>query len=70
MDFSKVNLVINFDTPKDREGYLHRVGRAGRQQTKGVAITFVSSQEDKDLLQQVQSDLKFKIADLPETVSN
>jgi ATP-dependent RNA helicase UAP56/SUB2 len=53
MDFSKVNLVINFDMPTDREGYLHRVGRAGRQQTKGVAITFIASEEDKKLVAQV-----------------
>jgi len=67
MDFSKVNLVINFDMPTDREGYLHRVGRAGRQQTKGVAITFISSEDDKKLIAQVQDDLKFKIQELPES---
>jgi len=69
MDFSKVNLVINFDMPADREGYLHRVGRAGRQQTKGVAITFIASDEDKKLVAQVQSDLKFKIQDLPDSLA-
>jgi hypothetical protein len=33
--------------------YLHRVGRAGRFGTKGLAITFVASQEDTNVLNQV-----------------
>lgn len=34
--------------------YLHRVGRAGRFGTKGLAITFVSSKEDSEVLNAVQ----------------
>jgi ATP-dependent RNA helicase DDX20 len=30
IDAENVNLVINFDVPRDHETYLHRVGRAGR----------------------------------------
>lgn len=30
MDFSRVNMVINFDMPETKEMYMHRVGRAGR----------------------------------------
>ena len=41
IDIDKVNLVINYDFPKDPETYLHRVGRAGRFGAKGVAINFV-----------------------------
>jgi len=33
--------VINFDFPQSRDTYLHRVGRAGRFGTKGMAINFV-----------------------------
>ena len=33
--------------------YLHRVGRAGRFGTKGLAITFVSTEEDTEILNQV-----------------
>jgi ATP-dependent RNA helicase UAP56/SUB2 len=33
--------------------YLHRVGRAGRFGTKGLAITFVASKEDSEVLNQV-----------------
>jgi len=41
MDIERVNLVINFDMPNIKEVYMHRVGRAGRFETKGVAISFM-----------------------------
>lgn len=31
----------NIDLPMDKEGYLHRIGRAGRFNTKGIAVNFV-----------------------------
>ncbi len=36
-----MNLVINYDFPRDSETYLHRVGRAGRYGNKGLAISFL-----------------------------
>lgn len=49
MDFPRVNLVINFDMPRNKEAnnneqYMHRVGRAGRHFTKGNAISFIASE--------------------------
>lgn len=41
IDIERVNLVINYDFPQSRDIYLHRVGRAGRFGTKGLAINFV-----------------------------
>jgi ATP-dependent RNA helicase UAP56/SUB2 len=46
IDIERVNLVINYDFPNDRDTYLHRVGRAGRFGTKGLAINFVKPDED------------------------
>lgn len=43
IDIERVNLVINFDFPLNRDTYLHRVGRAGRFGTKGLAINFIRS---------------------------
>ncbi|CAI0416698.1 unnamed protein product [Linum tenue] len=60
IDIERVNIVINYDMPDSADTYLHRVGRAGRFGTKGLAITFVSSASDSDVLNQV-SDLKFSI---------
>ncbi|ELT91951.1 hypothetical protein CAPTEDRAFT_165082, partial [Capitella teleta] len=42
MDIERVNIVFNYDMPEDSDTYLHRVARAGRFGTKGLAITFVS----------------------------
>ena len=47
VDFLKVNTVINYDMRIDAEAYVHRVGRAGRFGTKGITITFLASDEDQ-----------------------
>jgi ATP-dependent RNA helicase UAP56/SUB2 len=54
IDIERVNLVINFDIPLDKETYMHRVGRAGRFETKGVAISFIATNEDKQMLEDIQ----------------
>lgn len=48
--------------------YLHRVGRAGRFGTKGLAITFVSSPEDATILNKVQERFSVDIKELPHRV--
>jgi superfamily II DNA/RNA helicase len=45
--------VINFDLPNNPENYLHRIGRSGRFGRKGVAINFVTEQ-DEGLLRDIQ----------------
>lgn len=51
IDMEKINVVFNFDMPKDSDTYIHRVGRAGRFGTKGLTISFVSSPEDIEVLE-------------------
>ena len=41
LDIDDVTHVINFDLPETRETYLHRIGRTGRADKKGIALTFV-----------------------------
>ncbi|GAA6035441.1 hypothetical protein JCM8097_000256 [Rhodosporidiobolus ruineniae] len=41
----QVSLVINYDLPSSRENYIHRIGRGGRFGRKGVAITFVTTED-------------------------
>ena len=43
IDIERVNIVVNYDMPDSSDTYLHRVGRAGRFGTKGLAITFAST---------------------------
>lgn len=42
IDIKGINLVINFDVPKDSADYVHRVGRTARADAKGEAVTFIS----------------------------
>merc|ERR1711957_635115 len=64
----RVNIVINYDMPEVSDTYLHRVGRAGRFGTKGLAITFVSNDEDAKTLEDVQSRFEVSITQLPEAI--
>lgn len=68
IDIERVNIVINYDMPDSADTYLHRVGRAGRFGTKGLAITFVSSAGDSEVLNQVQSRFEVDIKELPEQI--
>ncbi len=49
IDIENISLVINFDIPQDRENYVHRIGRTGRKDREGRAITFVAENEGKYL---------------------
>jgi len=65
IDVERVNIVINYDSSGDADSYLHRVGRAGRFGTKGLAITFVASDSDQEVLDQIQSRFEVKVTNLP-----
>ncbi|XP_036191412.1 ATP-dependent RNA helicase DDX39A-like [Myotis myotis] len=66
MDIERVNVVFNYDTPGDSDTYLHRVARAGRFGTKGLAITFVSHDNDAKILNEVQGRFEVNVAELPQ----
>ncbi|GAA5898010.1 hypothetical protein JCM8208_003223 [Rhodotorula glutinis] len=68
IDVERVNIVVNYDTPGDADSYLHRVGRAGRFGTKGLAITFVANDENEEVLKSIQSRFEVAITELPETI--
>ncbi|KAG9510445.1 Spliceosome RNA helicase DDX39B [Fragariocoptes setiger] len=68
MDIERVNIVFNYDMPEDSDTYLHRVARAGRFGTKGLAITFVSEDKDATILDEVQSRFDVEIPTLPDEI--
>merc|ERR1712224_616324 len=68
IDIERVNIVINYDMSEDGDTYLHRVGRAGRFGTKGLAIAFVSTDEDAEVLKKTQERFEVNIADMPATI--
>ncbi|KIO07369.1 hypothetical protein M404DRAFT_409348 [Pisolithus tinctorius Marx 270] len=68
IDVERVNIVVNYDCPPDADSYLHRVGRAGRFGTKGLAITFVSSESDQQVMAAIQSRFEVAVPELPEHI--
>jgi superfamily II DNA/RNA helicase len=48
IDVTGVNMVINYDLPSSKETYIHRIGRCGRFDKKGVAITLVNGDSPTD----------------------
>merc|ERR1712147_35561 len=68
MDIERVNIVFNYDMPDDSDTYLHRVARAGRFGTKGLAITFVSDEKDAKILNEVQERFEVNITELPDEI--
>mmetsp|Transcript_39534 Transcript_39534/g.71189 ORF Transcript_39534/g.71189 Transcript_39534/m.71189 type:complete len:420 (-) Transcript_39534:89-1348(-) len=68
IDIERVNIVINYDMPDESDSYLHRVGRAGRFGTKGLAITFVSTDEDSEVLKKVQERFEVNIGEMPASI--
>jgi ATP-dependent RNA helicase RhlE len=64
LDISDVTHVVNFDTPETPGDYIHRIGRTGRANKDGVAITFIN--EPEELLQEeIEMLMKVQIPILP-----
>merc|ERR1711927_77997 len=68
IDIERVNIVINYDFPDDSDQFLHRVGRAGRFGTKGIAISFISSEQDQEILTKIQGRFEVNIPELPDEI--
>ncbi len=60
IDVHEVSHVINFDTPEVPENYIHRIGRTGRFDKKGEAITFIVEKE-LPLQEKIEDLMKYKI---------
>jgi ATP-dependent RNA helicase DDX6/DHH1 len=67
IDIQAVNVVINFDFPKNSETYLHRIGRSGRFGHLGLAINFVTY-EDRFNLYKIEQELGTEIKPIPPVI--
>ncbi|KAF2858035.1 P-loop containing nucleoside triphosphate hydrolase protein [Piedraia hortae CBS 480.64] len=80
IDIERINVAVNYDMPdapsnlaadskeslaSAADTYLHRVGRAGRFGTKGVAVSFISSERDEMVLKAIESRFEKKIEEYP-----
>jgi ATP-dependent RNA helicase RhlE len=67
IDIKGVSIIINYDVPNNTDDYVHRIGRTGRYDQKGIAITFVT-RRDSRVFQTIE-DIKgntLKKIDLPD----
>ena len=64
IDVKHVNIVINYDCPSLSNSYLHHVGHAGCFGTKGLAITYVSSESDQQVMAAIQSHFEVAVPEL------
>ena len=53
IDVPGINLVVNFDAPRQASDYVHRIGRTGRAGRAGIAVTFLG-REDRSLMRQIE----------------
>lgn len=69
IDIQQISLVINFDISREKETYIHRIGRSGRFGRKGVAINLIIQDEYEDL-QNIEKFYQTKIEEMPENISD
>lgn len=67
IDIQAVNVVINFDFPKNAETYLHRIGRSGRFGHLGLAINLINW-DDRFNLYNIERDLGTEIQPIPASI--
>ncbi|MDR2927757.1 MAG: DEAD/DEAH box helicase [Cytophagaceae bacterium] len=67
IDVEGIDMVINFDVPRDAEDYVHRVGRTARAQSTGLALTFINDKDQYEfsMIEKLIDRTVFKIP-LPE----
>ncbi|KAJ1987982.1 DExD/H-box ATP-dependent RNA helicase dhh1 [Dimargaris cristalligena] len=67
IDIQAVNVVINFDFPKNAETYLHRIGRSGRFGHLGLAINLITY-DDRFNLYKIEQELGTEIKPIPPVI--
>lgn len=69
LDLTDVSHVINYDIPKEPENYIHRIGRTGRAEQEGTAISFFN-EEEAELLGEIEflMNREIEVLDIPDTI--
>ena len=70
IDIPLVNMVINYDLPASKEVYIHRIGRCGRFDKKGIAISMIKMEDPSDikLFHRMRNFYKIKIEEIPDNI--
>ncbi len=68
IDIQQLSLVINFDLPRSKETYIHRIGRSGRYGRKGVAINFITDRDTQQMTE-IEAHYNTKVEEMPQDIS-
>jgi|TARA_Y100000389_G_scaffold202558_1_gene248187 superfamily II DNA/RNA helicase len=69
IDIQQLSLVINFDLPREKETYIHRIGRSGRYGRKGVSINLINDRE-VDYLKSIEEFYDTQISEMPQNIAD
>lgn len=69
VDFKGVQMVINYDLPQSAVAYIHRIGRTGRANNRGTAVTFFT-EEDMPRLRPIANVIKLSGCPVPDWMLN
>ena len=69
VDFKGVQMVINYDLPQSAVAYIHRIGRTGRANNRGTAVTFFT-EEDMPRLRPIANVIKLSGCTVPDWMLN
>jgi superfamily II DNA/RNA helicase len=67
IDIKEVSMIVNYDVPNNTDDYVHRIGRTGRYDKSGIAVTFVSKRDSRTFsqIERIKGN-KIKTIDLPQ----
>jgi len=70
IDIKEVSMIVNYDVPNNTDDYVHRIGRTGRYDKSGIAVTFVSKRDSRTFsqIERIKGN-KIKTIDLPQNFS-
>ena len=66
-DVQQVQLVINYELPREGQEYVHRIGRCGRKGRKGIVINLVTEPETRDMSQFIRT-YDYEIEEMPDDI--
>ena len=69
IDIQQISLVVNFDLPREKETYIHRIGRSGRFGRKGVAINIITP-DDISFMKELEGYYSTYVEELPSNIAD
>ncbi|MDR0888141.1 MAG: DEAD/DEAH box helicase [Candidatus Methanoplasma sp.] len=67
LDVDDISYVVNYDMPEDVDTYIHRIGRTGRAGKEGIAVSFITAEEEYLIREfELRTEMKIEKRDVPD----